>query len=79
MSAVLHVFPNALCTFVIVVAILAVLVWYALSRKDEVNAVFMHGKTMFRIEARGGRCRRRTGADKAYAHRRISAMKNFRK
>jgi cytochrome c-type biogenesis protein CcmH/NrfF len=29
------------------------LVWLALLRKNEVDAMFLHGKTMFRIEAKG--------------------------
>jgi cytochrome c-type biogenesis protein CcmH/NrfF len=57
-NALLSTLPAALWIVPIVFAIFAALVWYALSRKDEVNALFMHGKTVFRIEAKGRRQRR---------------------
>jgi cytochrome c-type biogenesis protein CcmH/NrfF len=58
MISALNTLPVALwmvpITFFLVCA---ALIWYALFRKDQVVAFFQHGKTMFRIEARGQRRR----------------------
>jgi len=47
--------PGALWIIPIIFAIFAGLVWYALFWKEDVSALFMHGKTVFRIEAKGRR------------------------
>lgn len=53
MNPLLSALPAALWIIPIIVVIFAALVWLALIRKDEVSAMFLHGKTMFRIEAKG--------------------------
>jgi hypothetical protein len=52
-DAIISHLPAALWIIPVTAAIFAALIWYALSQKDHVSALFRHGKTMFRIEARG--------------------------
>ena len=52
-KSILFVLPSTFWIVPILFGIFALLVWYALSRKDHVSALFRHGKTVFRIEATG--------------------------
>jgi lipid-A-disaccharide synthase-like uncharacterized protein len=58
MSGLLSILPSAFWIIPIIFGMFVVLVWYALSRKEDVSALFLHGKTVFRLEAKGDRRKR---------------------
>ena len=54
-SAMSGIIPNGVLLFLgFIVIVAAILVWYALYSKSEVMAIFSHGSTVFRLEAKAG-------------------------
>lgn len=61
-SSILSLVPNGLAVLLVALLVMGVLVFYALYHMGEVRAEFSHGSTMFKLEARDRRAKKKKGA-----------------